>query len=570
MTAVLVVTVVFLKLVLAQDDDFGSLTPYRENKHGSPYNHRYIRECHINKTGREPYEIYPAHTSPVVSVPYLVVKNFVKVLPSKQFGSRFLRGHYAVVSNPSKTFSVLEPNQAGGCDLNIRQTVAESSMQKNCLLAVNAGFFNTKNGSCLGNVVSDGIIRRDSGGIQNAHFGLTKDGNIFAGYLSQEQLYTGSFRQLIGGVVMMLKQGQENVNFSIPLECDNTEETGTVEYYAGVLSARTVVGHDAAGRIVIVQVDGKTKSDGASLYEMETLVKELGMVNAVNLDGGGSATFVVNGTVVNIPTDYCQDKFFTCSRKVSTILCVHEPYCEPADCSGHGKCVMGHCKCEKNWLRPYCDQLFCSQTNCSDHGICTTNGCVCEPGWEGDDCERECQQGWYGLKCHQPCMCLNNATCDHITGSCTCKPGFAGPFCQHDCPYGFYGLNCASPCVCENSCYCNPVTGACENQTRQDLSYASHCIALELMKEHLEKSESEEERKRLFAMIFQSAVTTISVTICMVLIFFSYTCYCQRRHRWCRKKRQYKSHVPIGINAIESSDSSSETEAILMRNAGKS
>jgi len=33
------------------------------------------------------------------------------------------------------------------------------------------------------------------------------------------------------------------------------------------------------------------------------LLLKLGLVNAINLDGGGSATMVVNGTVVNYPSD---------------------------------------------------------------------------------------------------------------------------------------------------------------------------------------------------------------------------------------------------------------------------
>ena len=34
------------------------------------------------------------------------------------------------------------------------------------------------------------------------------------------------------------------------------------------------------------------------------MMKDLGAVNAVNLDGGGSATMVVNNTVINYPSDF--------------------------------------------------------------------------------------------------------------------------------------------------------------------------------------------------------------------------------------------------------------------------
>jgi N-acetylglucosamine-1-phosphodiester alpha-N-acetylglucosaminidase len=40
-----------------------------------------------------------------------------------------------------------------------------------------------------------------------------------------------------------------------------------------------------------------------NLYDFGKLLQSYGLVNAINLDGGGSATFVENGTVVNYPSD---------------------------------------------------------------------------------------------------------------------------------------------------------------------------------------------------------------------------------------------------------------------------
>ena len=39
------------------------------------------------------------------------------------------------------------------------------------------------------------------------------------------------------------------------------------------------------------------------LYNFADLLLKLGFVNAINLDGGGSATMVINNTVVNYPSD---------------------------------------------------------------------------------------------------------------------------------------------------------------------------------------------------------------------------------------------------------------------------
>jgi N-acetylglucosamine-1-phosphodiester alpha-N-acetylglucosaminidase len=40
-----------------------------------------------------------------------------------------------------------------------------------------------------------------------------------------------------------------------------------------------------------------------TLYEFADILLDYGFVNAVNLDGGGSSTYVVNGMLVNYPTD---------------------------------------------------------------------------------------------------------------------------------------------------------------------------------------------------------------------------------------------------------------------------
>lgn len=40
-----------------------------------------------------------------------------------------------------------------------------------------------------------------------------------------------------------------------------------------------------------------------NLYDLAPILLEYGFVNAINFDGGGSATYVINGTLVNYPSD---------------------------------------------------------------------------------------------------------------------------------------------------------------------------------------------------------------------------------------------------------------------------
>jgi hypothetical protein len=65
---------------------------------------------------------------------------------------------------------------------------------------------------------------------------------------------------------------------------------------------RTVLGWNAAGDVFMVAVDdGTSDSKGMSLGEAADLLLGLGATDAVNFDGGGGTTFVIDGAVVNQP-----------------------------------------------------------------------------------------------------------------------------------------------------------------------------------------------------------------------------------------------------------------------------
>ena len=68
---------------------------------------------------------------------------------------------------------------------------------------------------------------------------------------------------------------------------------------------RTAAGINRHGRLILVTIDGRQPglSDGATLSEEAALMRSLGAVEAMNLDGGGSTAMVINGTLVNHPSD---------------------------------------------------------------------------------------------------------------------------------------------------------------------------------------------------------------------------------------------------------------------------
>nr|KAF6441597.1 N-acetylglucosamine-1-phosphodiester alpha-N-acetylglucosaminidase [Rousettus aegyptiacus] len=302
-------------------------------------------------------------------------------------------------------------------------------------------------------------------------------------YLTEEEVSDtkNPFVQLLSGVVWLIRNGSVYINESQAAECEETQETGSFSKFVNVISARTAVGHDRKGQLVFFHADGQTEQRGVNLWEMAEFLLKQDVINAINLDGGGSATFVLNGTLSSYPSDHCQDNMWRCPRSVSTVVCVHEPRCQPPDCSGHGTCVEGHCQCAGQfWRGAACNELDCGPSNCSQHGLCTETGCRCEAGWTGSNCSEACTNGSFGEDCAKKCQCQNGAACDPAQGTCTCPPGFTGDTCVQECPLGWHGPGCQKPCECEHQCPCDPQTGSC-NLTRAPilssiLSQAKQCL----------------------------------------------------------------------------------------------
>ncbi|XP_067887666.1 N-acetylglucosamine-1-phosphodiester alpha-N-acetylglucosaminidase isoform X2 [Heterodontus francisci] len=463
------------------------LFPYYPLEHGSPHTHRYVRDCQPVIFGNVTHETWPADKS--TDLPIAKTTVFVSNFPTDEGKLKAVTGHFTLVNNPLRTVSILEPLKPGGCSQSYRATVQETMKSRKCLVAQNGGFFDMSTGRCLGNVVSDGKLVQDGKGIQNAQFGIKKDGTLVFGYLSEEDVEDkgNPFVQLVSGVIWLLRNGTIYINESQSAECSKTQETGSFEKFVNVMSARTAIGHDKYGRLILLHIDGQTDYRGLSLWEVAGFLKEHGVINAINLDGGGSATLALNGSLASYPSDHClSDPMWRCPRAVSTVVCVHEPECFPADCSGHGACLLGDCYCTGFWSGPACNLLNCGPSNCTLHGMCSEGGCLCDAGWMGTNCSDECPVGFYGDGCSQKCHCVNGGICDHTHGTCNCLPGYHGDFCEQECPMGWYGWRCQQACHCATMCPCHPVTGSCNithDSRFNDTLYRVHqCLTSQMSK----------------------------------------------------------------------------------------
>jgi len=84
----------------------------------------------------------------------------------------------------------------------------------------------------------------------------------------------------------------------------NYELLQTDIFSSTIRPPRTVIGNTADNKLILFVCDGRqSHSDGATMLELAQIMKALGCVNALNLDGGGSSAMVANGTLLNKPSD---------------------------------------------------------------------------------------------------------------------------------------------------------------------------------------------------------------------------------------------------------------------------
>jgi len=167
---------------------------------------------------------------------------------------------------------------------------SHTSAAHDCKLATNAGFFNMDDGSCIGPIVSDGKIVH-SGSRQGAVFGITADGKYVAGYANESVIEKGTFKQLVQGRGWLVHNGKSYLNTSAKIE-------DIAHSFITLIAPRLAIGWDNQGRLILVIVDGvESKKKGLDLVTFTDMLIKFGCVEAVNLDGGGSVTFIWDGHI---------------------------------------------------------------------------------------------------------------------------------------------------------------------------------------------------------------------------------------------------------------------------------
>ena len=181
------------------------------------------------------------------------------------------------------------------------------------VVAVNGAGFDMGTGEPSGLLVMHGEELHPIN--SNGFFGITKSGKAIIGTTAEyNSTYKGELAEGIAGFgTMLVVDGELAPN--IP----------TTNYYSDRAS-RTAVGITATGRVVFMVLDGRQEpwSCGGSMIEIAQIMKLAGCVTAINMDGGGSTTFVARKagddelSLVNRPSDGVQRSVSTSMMMVST------------------------------------------------------------------------------------------------------------------------------------------------------------------------------------------------------------------------------------------------------------
>lgn len=111
----------------------------------------------------------------------------------------------------------------------------------------------------------------------------------------------------IGGGPVLIKNGEKNVTYN--------EEIFWGSGISGeTRQPRTAVGYTADNHVIMLVADGRqTISNGVTIDELADIMLQIGCVEAMNLDGGGSTQMGLEDSYINSPSEY---------RSVPTILAV--------------------------------------------------------------------------------------------------------------------------------------------------------------------------------------------------------------------------------------------------------
>ncbi|NUU63779.1 phosphodiester glycosidase family protein [Paenibacillus agri] len=177
------------------------------------------------------------------------------------------------------------------------ETTMRAVSRSGAIAGINAGGFADKDGKrypLSTTVVGGQYLNGFESSFKDLSFvGLNKNGQLIGGkFYSREQL--DQLEPQFGAtfVPVLLK---DSMKMPIPEKWKLSPKR----------APRTVMGKYKDDQLLILVADGYNEngSSGATLEELQDKLFNMGVIDAYNLDGGGSSSLIFNGRVVNKPSD---------------------------------------------------------------------------------------------------------------------------------------------------------------------------------------------------------------------------------------------------------------------------
>ncbi len=139
------------------------------------------------------------------------------------------------------------------------------------------------------------------------------DGKLIGGFQPpSEDLFFAGFDgrgRLVGGIfndrAALLRTGaRQGVSF-VPILIRDRQPVPIPEKWRNQRQPRTILGEYANGDLILIVVDGRQAdwSSGVTLEDLQVTLIKFGVIDAYNLDGGGSSVFVFGNQILNRPSD---------------------------------------------------------------------------------------------------------------------------------------------------------------------------------------------------------------------------------------------------------------------------
>ena len=181
----------------------------------------------------------------------------------------------------------------------------------NVIASINGAGYNMTTGEPSGLLVMDGVEYHSVDA--NGFFGILKDGTAIIGTAAEYNAMKDQVQEAIARFgAILVKDGEIAVTHS--------------DSYTEDRASRTAVGITKTGKVVFMVLDGRQEpvSCGGSMQEIAQIMLEAGCVDAINLDGGGSTTYVAKQegddelSLINKPSDGFERSVSTSLMMVST------------------------------------------------------------------------------------------------------------------------------------------------------------------------------------------------------------------------------------------------------------